>query len=906
VDAGGSIYIADTGNHRIRRITPDGTISSLYGGSQGFGGDGGSATAANLNSPSGLAFDTAGNLYIVDTGNHRIRRVSTSGIITTVAGNGTAGFGGDGGPATAARLNGPGGVATDSSGNVYIADTANNRVRRVSTAGVIETVAGTGQPGQIGDNLRAVLAQLEAPAGLAVDGAGNLYIAETRRIRRVTPGGIILTVAGGSDVGFSGDGGPATSAQLDGPQGMAIDTAGNLYVADSVNHRIRRITPAGSITTMAGGGDLGDGAPATAARFYFPRAIVADQSGSLYVADHDDRRIRRLSPDGLIRTVAGDGTVGNKGDGGPAAAASFNSLFATAIDSAGNLYVADISSHRVRKISTSGIVSIVVGTGRAGFSGDGGPATAAQLYSPSGLAFDTAGNLYISEAGNARVRRVTPAGIITTFAGDGTKGYGGDGGPATAAQMKEPCRLTFDSAGNLYIADRADQRVRRVSPSGIITAVAGNGTIGGGGDNGPATAAQLQYPAGLTIDAGGNLYIAVLNNHRVRKVTPAGIITTIAGTGAAEFGGDGGMALAATLWSPTDVLVDASGTILVLDGRNRAVRKLTPIACTYTLSLTSSGVVSAAGSNGLRVSVGAPLGCSWTATSNAAWITITSAPSGNGEGAISYSVAPNTGSTSRTGTLTIAGQTFTVTQASPSAPTFTAAGITNGASFAAGVAPGSIATIFGTGLTKGVNGIVVADRLPLPTQLAGTSVTIGGVAAPLFAVANVNGSEQINLQVPYEVAGMAAATVAVNNNGEAGAPVQVTILPAHPGIFTIDGKAGAILHGANNALVTPSNPAARDEIVVIYATGLGPLRPASATGMPAPTAEPLALTTSNPSVTVAGTSAEVLFSGLAPGFVGLYQVNIRIPPNTPAGSALVMITAAGASSNTVLLAVSAQ
>jgi uncharacterized protein (TIGR03437 family) len=903
VDDGGNLYIADTNNHRIRKVTTDGRITTICGtGTATFGGDGGAASRAGLNGPTGVALDAGGTLYIADSGNERIRRVTPAGTISTVAGNGVAGFAGDRGPATAAQLNNPVSVAVDASGNLYIADRSNNRVRRVTPAGAIESIAGTGVAGYSGDNLSATMAQLNAPAGVALDAAGNLYVSENWRLRRITPAGIILSVAGGSTFGFGGDGGPAISAQLDAPQGIAFDQVGNLYLADQANHRVRRITPAGIINTVAGGGDLGDGGPATAARFYYPRALAADQAGNVYLVDNNGRRVRRFTPEGQMWTVAGDGIGGNSGDGGPATTARFQNPFAIAIDSAGNLHIADAGGQRIRKIWRNGLMSTIAGTGSAGFGGDGGPATAAQFNTPGGLAFDGAGNLYISDTGNSRVRRMTPAGVIATVAGDGNKGYGGDGGPGTLAHLNEPVRLAFDATGNLYIADRADQRIRRLTPAGIISTVAGNGTAGGGGDGGPATAAQLSYPSGVGFDSNGNMLLAVLNNHRIRAVSPSGVITTIAGSGAAGFAGDGGPALNAQLWSPNDVLIDSSGNILIADGDNRVVRKLTPLTCTYAISPASGVPVPSAGANALRVNVTAPLGCAWTAASNASWITITSAASGNGDGTISYSVAANTSSAVRTGTLTIAGQTFTVTQAA--APVLTAAGITNAASYAAGVTPGSIVTIFGVGLTKSVKGVIPAGSLPLPTQLAGTSVQVGGVAAPLFAVANVNGAEQINLQIPYEAAGQGVVSIVVNNNGETSAPIQVTVLPAHPGIFTVDGKAGAILHGADNALVTASNPAIGGEVVVIYATGLGGVNPTPRTGAAAPSSEPLARTSVAPLATVGGINAEVLFSGLAPGFVGLYQVNIRVPLDTPIGIVPIVLNAGGLNSNGVIIAVS--
>ena len=235
-------------------------------------------------------------------------------------------------------------------------------------------------------------------------------------------------------------------------------------------------------------------------------------------------------------------------------------------------------------------------------------------------------------------------------------------------------------------------------------------------------------------------------------------------------------------------------------------------------------------------------------------------------------------------------------------PNFTAEGITNGASFVAGITPGSIVTIFGTALTKDVTGIVQASGLPLPTELRGTSVAVSGIPSPLFAIANERGQEQINLQVPYEITGQPTATVVVNNNGVSNSPVQVNVLPTHPGIFTVDGTAGAILHGSNFQPVSASNPAAKGEVVVLYATGLGPISQAPRTGMPA-LSSPLSLTAFPPVVTVGGIGADVLFSGLAPGFVGLNQVNIRVPASAPSGNLDVVIQTDGRAGKAVKMAV---
>jgi sugar lactone lactonase YvrE len=341
-----------------------------------------------------------------------------SGVIKTYAGNGTAGFGGDSGAATAAQLNYPYGVAVDSAGNLYIADTDNGRIRKVWAAGIISTVAGGGTASP-GDGGAATAAQLTNPTGVAVDSAGNLYIADSgsNLIRKVTTGGIISTVAGGGTA-TPGDGGAATAAKLNSPWGVAVDSAGNLYIAEQGSSRIRKVTPAGVISTVAGigaSGFAGDGGSATAAELNHPYGVAVDSASNLYIADTTNRRIRKVTAAGVISTVAGTGPAGFNGDGGAATAAQLNYPYGVTVDSVGNLYIADSLNYRVRKVTAAGVISTVAGNGVSGFSGDGGAATAAQLYVPSAIAFDSTGNLYIADTNNSRVREATGVGSYSVF-----------------------------------------------------------------------------------------------------------------------------------------------------------------------------------------------------------------------------------------------------------------------------------------------------------------------------------------------------------------------------------------------------------------------------------------------------------------------------------------------------------
>jgi sugar lactone lactonase YvrE len=376
---------------------------------------GGLASAAQLYYPSGVAIDSAGNLYIADWVNNRIRMVTPAGIISTIAGNGIEGYSGDGGPATAAQLNKPSGVAVDSAGNIYIADVENHRIRKVTTTGIISTVAGETE-GYSGDGGLATAAQLRLPYDVVFDSAGNRYIADSNRIRKVTTAGIISTVAGVSINGFGGDGGLATAAKLGEPMGIAVDSTGNLYIADLHNHRIRMVTPTG-----------------------------------------------------IISTIAGNGNWGYTGDGGLATAAQLNNPSGMAVDSAGNLYIADSYNNRIRKVTTAGIISTVAGNGTEGYGDDAGLATSARLHAPSGMAIDFSGNLYIADGGNNRIRKVTTAGIISTVAGNGNWGYSGDGSLATAAQFGSLDGVAVDSVGNLYIADSYNSRIRKIADALLPT-----------------------------------------------------------------------------------------------------------------------------------------------------------------------------------------------------------------------------------------------------------------------------------------------------------------------------------------------------------------------------------------------------------------------------------------------------
>ena len=946
-DALGNLYVAETGNQRIRRIDAStGAIMTLAGtGAEGYAGDGGPATEAWLRYPGGVAVDAAGNVYVADEGNHRVRKIDVSGTITTLAGTGAEGYAGDGGPATEARLRYPGGVAVDAAGNVYVADWGNQRIRRIDASGTITTLAGTGARGYAGDGGPATEARLRIPRGVAVDAAGNVYVADegNHRVRKIDASGTITTVAGTGTRGYAGDGGPATEARLAYPRGVAAAAAGNVYVADERNHRVRRIDASGTITTLAGreerddGPDRADsvnlhsprgaaldpagnllfldgsslwqldlvwgavsrvatywdwndylplsvtadssgnlyliqpepgggiyrkriqkidasGAISTLDRFDSAHSVAADALGNVYIVDYGrvykidgsgavtaltgdseigwavtavadpagnvyvvelerggggDRRLLKIDTagtvtslagieegfealaadssgsvylrreiaggqiwkfdagDGEIKLIAGTGEPGFEGDGSGAASArlwvsgiavdsagnvwftdqrnrrirvleplrggvvpddaqrvtvplsgqrasvrlgasgetvdvlhfaargflhsasghplvdgnrvtalsgdtfaltmgpdgavratyvprtqslelaeglevtltkdregvgrdawrvgsdrlgrgqplvragreyflqhvggrwrlarylirsvagsaelsdgtlainaSLSAPSGVTLDAFGNVYVAEASDHRIRKIEPSGVITTVAGSRARGYGGDGGPAAEARLDSPRGVAADALGNVYVADEGNHRVRKIDASGTITTVAGTGTRGYAGDGGPATEARLAYPGGVAADAFGNVYVADTWNHRVRKIDASGTITTVAGTGTRGYAGDGGPATEARLAYPGGVAADAFGNVYVADTWNHRVRKIDASGTITTVVGMGTGGYAGDGGTAAEAWLASPGGVAADAFGNVYVADTWNHRVGKI--------------------------------------------------------------------------------------------------------------------------------------------------------------------------------------------------------------------------------------------------------------------------------------------------------------------------------------------
>jgi trimeric autotransporter adhesin len=538
-DRNGSYFIADDGNLMAMRVGPDGILSVIAGNGFGFvSGDGGLAVNAGLFQPIAVAVDGAGSVYISEFGG-AIRKVTADGIITRVAGTGNRGFGGDNGPAVSALLDAPYGLAVDSAGNFYIADTGNNRIRKVNASGVITTIAGTGQPGFSGDSGYATNAQLSGPTRIALDAAGDLYFVDlvNFRVRKIDVNGIITTVAGGGQ--RLGDGIPATSAILS-PLAIALDAAGTLYIADGLSYGIVKVDSQGNLKTIAGGsgtaGFDGDGGSALAAHFQFQfhPALAIDSAGSILFADEVNERIRRITPDGKVGTIAGNGLFHFSGEGGRATSASLDLPTSVIADNSGNIFFTEPDLNRIRRVAPDGTISVYAGNGTQGYSGDGGLATSASLAFPNYLALGPNGVLYFTDNFNCVIRYITGSGAIGTYAGSGACADAGDGGPASQASFSGLEGLDFDTAGDLIISEGFKNRLRVVLyPSGMVATLAGNGTAGFSGDNGVSTKALVNDPVGVRV-YNGFVYFCDSKNHRVRKIAVSDLtITTVAGNGQA-------------------------------------------------------------------------------------------------------------------------------------------------------------------------------------------------------------------------------------------------------------------------------------------------------------------------------------------------------------------------------------
>jgi len=616
---------------------PVSSLALLAGNMNGPGSVDGVGTAARFTNPSGIATDAGGNVYVADTDNHTIRKITPAGAVTTLAG--TAGIAGSAdGTGAAARFKNPSGVATDAAGNVYVADTDNQTIRKITPAGVVTALAGTAKPDGSGasasaseegddeqdDNVGSVdgtgvEARFNNPRGISTDSVGNVYVADegNSTIRKITPAGIVTTLAGTAGTrgsiatdsagnvyvaddkhairkitpagavttlaGTAGTAGSAdgtgTAARFNYPRGVATDSASNVYVADTTNRTIRKITLGGAVSTLAGTARTAGSADGTgaAARFLIPAGIATDRASNVYVAD--SHIIRKITPAAVVTTLAGGATSIRGRADGAGAAARFDLPRGVAADGAGNAYVADQENHTIRKITPAGLVSTFAGTAGVKGSADGTGA-AASFDRPEGVATDTASNVYVADSNNQTIRKITPTGVVTTLAGT-ARIHGSADGTGAAASFHSPVSVATDRTGNVYVADAGNNIIRKITPAGVVTTLAGTAETYGSAD-GVGAAARFRLPVGVATDGAGNVYVADHENHTIRKIMRGRVVTTLAGTALAPGRADGTRA-AARFNAPTGVATDSAGNVYVADTGNHTIRKITPAGVVNTV-----------------------------------------------------------------------------------------------------------------------------------------------------------------------------------------------------------------------------------------------------------------------------------------------------------------------------------
>jgi sugar lactone lactonase YvrE len=579
VDSSGNIYVADGGDHTIRKVTSGGVVTTLAGSSGQAGSSDGTGSAALFLYPYAVAVDASGNVYVADSGNNNIRVVTPGGTVTTLAGN--AGLTGSAnGTGSAALFNQPQGIAVDSTGNVYVSDTNNCTIRKVTAAGVVTTLAG--QPGQSGSSDGSgSSASFSYPAGLAVDSAGNIYVADfdNDTVRKVTPAGSVSTLAGVAGTSGSANG-TGSAALFNHPLAVALDAAGNVYVADTSNQLVREIAAGGAVSTLAGTAGIGgraDGSGA-AAEFFYPAGIASTASGVLYVADTGNHLIRAMTSPGSVSTLAG--SAGSPGiANGTGNQALFDYPHGVAVNGSGSVYIADSGNNVIRMATEAGVVTTVAGTGIAGSAT--GTAGAASFNAPAGVAVDASGNVYVADTGNSTIRKIAPGGAVTTFAGVAGQ-TGSSDGTGSAALFNQPQGVAVDTAGNVYVADTNNDTIRKITSGGTVTTLAGVAGQTGTGD-GAGGSARFNHPYDVAVDSSGNVYVADFNNATIRRINTSNTVSTLAGTGG-ETGFMDGTGFAARFNQPYAVAVDGAGNVYVADTYNRAIRAITPAGVVSTLN----------------------------------------------------------------------------------------------------------------------------------------------------------------------------------------------------------------------------------------------------------------------------------------------------------------------------------
>lgn len=594
VDSASNLYVTD--NFAIRKITPSGDVSTLTGLPGQLGSADGPPGTAQFGYLWGIVADDAGNLYVGDE-NATIRKIDPAGVVTTLAGSAHE-YGSNDGTGTAARFRYPAGIAADSNGNLFVADVLNNTIRKITPAGVVTTFAGAASGGGTADGT-GNNARFGFPFGVAIDDADNVYVSDVgnNTIRKITPAAVVTTLAGQAPFGGSADGN-GSAARFDHPIGVSVDSAGNVYVSDQVNHTIRKITPNGDVTTFAGlAGSPGsaDGS-GFAVRFAGPTAVAKDAAGNIYVADGETITIRKITPAGVVSTLAGyPGRMGTAD--GTGSAAVFMRPAGIAVDSLGNVFVCDSGrypfsgGHTLRQITPAGVVT----TFASGFNW------------PGGITIDGADNVYVADTGNNIIRKVTPAGVVTTVAGSGAAGFAD--GTGSLAKFFAPSAVAATPDGTLYVTDSANQTIRKITPAGEVTTFAGKPGSRGSADGTGNTArfhlgesngcyancggggfAVSKITGGIAVDSTGNVFVADSLNHTVRKITPAGVVTTIAGLAGTPGTADG-TGSGARFNQPNGLIVDGAGYVYLADTLNSTIRVGGPTAVAQSQNISTRGRV---------------------------------------------------------------------------------------------------------------------------------------------------------------------------------------------------------------------------------------------------------------------------------------------------------------------------
>jgi sugar lactone lactonase YvrE/CO dehydrogenase/acetyl-CoA synthase epsilon subunit len=691
VDASENVYVTESTSYAVRKITQAGVVSTLAGKETTSGFLDAQGTNALFAGPKGLTVDSSGNIYVADANNNRIRKITSSGTVTTVAGDGTAGF--LDGQGTAAKFNNPVGVAVTSSGVIYVSDALNNRIRAISNTGLVSTFAGSGSTGLV--NGQGTAAQFNTPRAITVDSSGNIYLVDynNNRIRKITNTGSVTTLSGTG--AFGAVNGVGTIATFKYPEGIAVDASGNSFVADVTNNCIRKITGTGDTSTYAGTAVRGleNGQSGTMAMFNSPIAVAVTSTGITYVIDDFNSCIRKVTSNGVVSTFVGNIATGYVD--GQGATAYFNNPKGMVVDAAGNIYVADTFNNRIRKVTSAGIVTTIAGDGTAGYLD--GQGTVAKFNNPYGLTIDNAGNIYVADTKNHRIRKISASGAVTTVAGYILSGFA-DGAP-TVARFKNPQSITIDNAtGILYVADTTNNRIRKIATDGTVSTFAGSFA---GYQDDQGTAAYFNTPGGIARDASGNFYIGDYYNSVVRKISSTGLVSTYAGSGSSEY--NDGIGNVASFYFPVGVTTDASGDVYVADSYTQRIRKITSVE-PYTISPalptgmsfnTSTGVISGTPTE-VRASMAYTIGAS------------------------NYS---------GTGTTTI---TFsTGTGSAPSAPIATAQSFCNSATVANLVATGTALQWYNVA----TGGTVLASATALSTGTYYVSQTVSSIESSRTTVA---------------------------------------------------------------------------------------------------------------------------------------------------------------------------